>query len=240
MGEINRSNDQTEIQDVPGLAVSGGKKVILVRHGKTEWNKLFRYQGVTNIPLCQEGEDQARRVALRLSCISVQRIISSPLKRSLRTAEIIAEAAGGADVEVWDDLIEVNFGEWEGLTVQEIKAKFGADTFNKWKNAQLDVQVPSGEDSEDLYRRASNTAKRIISLADEYTIIVGHGAMFRALLLPLIGMRKDSIFWRMRIDNCSLSGVEIDKKGRVSITFLNDTLHLRTEMAFIREIPLPW
>ena len=241
MNQINETaKTNFETQEMPGLSAPGSRKVLLVRHGKTEWNKLFRYQGVTNIPLCPEGEEQAVRVALRLSTLSVKRIISSPLERSLGTAEIIADAAGVSEVEIWDELIEVNFGEWEGLNVQEIKARFGADMFNRWKNAQLEVSVPNGEDSDSLYSRASKTAERITSFTDEYTIIVGHGAMFRALLLPLIGMPKGSIFWRMRMDNCSISGIDIDEKGRGSINFLNDTLHLHTKMSGILELPLPW
>jgi len=236
----NTAGNDSEIQEMPGLSASAGRKVVLVRHGKTEWNKLFRYQGVTDIPLCPEGKEQAERVALRLSTLSVKRVISSPLERSLRTAEIIADKVGVSRVEIWEELIEVNFGEWEGLTVNEIKNRFGADIFNKWRNDQLDVSVPGGEITDDLYMRASKAAEKIISIEDEYTIIVGHGAMFRTLLLPLIEMPKGSIFWRMRMDNCSISGIDIDKKGRAYITFLNDTLHLHAKMSAIRELPLPW
>lgn len=231
---------KSEEQETPGLSASSGRRITLVRHGITEWNQLYRYQGVTNIPLSAEGEEQSQRVGLRFSAHKVNRIISSPLKRSLRTAEIIAEYAGLSDVEIWDELIEVDFGEWEGLTVPQIRTKFGAESFLKWRNAQLDVTVPGGEKTDALYARATMAAERLVAMKDQHTLVVGHGAMFRAMLLPLVGMPKDSIFWKMRMDNCSLSGLSIDNRGKAFITFFNDTMHLRIRMDSIADLPLPW
>lgn len=242
LSESKKTNakDIKEEHESPGLSLSGGRRVTLVRHGITEWNKLFRYQGVTDIPLSPEGEEQARRTGLRLSGASVRRIISSPLKRSLKTAGIIAEAVGFLDVEIWDELIEVDFGEWEGLTVEQIKSKFGTESFAKWRKAQMEVTPPNGEDTDKLYMRASEASKRIIAIADEHTLVVGHGAMFRAMLLSLIGVPKGSLFWKMRMDNCSISGLNISNSGSAYINFLNDTLHLLVKKDCIADLPLPW
>jgi alpha-ribazole phosphatase/probable phosphoglycerate mutase len=70
--------------------------------------------------------------------------------------------------------------------------------------------------------------------------VVGHGALFRMLLLPLIKIPRTNVFWKMKMDNCSLSGIGIDKKSRAFIVFFNDTIHLRTNMDCIKDIPLPW
>ena len=90
-------------QETPGLSLVIKRKITLVRHGITEWNKKFRYQGITDVPLAAEGEEQAKRAAMRLSCESVDRVISSPLGRSMKTASIIAEIIGKNSVETWDD-----------------------------------------------------------------------------------------------------------------------------------------
>ena len=227
-------------QETPGLSLVIKRKITLVRHGITEWNKKFRYQGITDVPLAAEGEEQAKRAAMRLSCESVDRVISSPLGRSMKTASIIAEIIGKNSVETWDELREVDFGEWEGLTVPQIKERFGEDLFERWKSSQVDVTATNGEDADIVYRRAEACAARILALKDEHVVVVGHGALFRTLLLPLIKIQRVNVFWRMKMDNCSLSGIGIDKKNRAFIVFFNDTLHLRINMDCIKDIPLPW
>lgn len=229
-----------EPPETPGLSLVIKRKITLVRHGVTEWNKMFRYQGITDVPLSVEGEDQAKKAALRLSCESVSRVISSPLKRSMKTAEIIADSVGCSTVESWENLREVDFGAWEGLTVPQIKEKFGGDLFEKWKASQVDVTATDGEDSDTVYKRASECAERILDLKEEHLVVVGHGALFRTLLLPLIGIPRGNVFWKMKMDNCSLSGIGIDRKNRAFVVFFNDTIHLRTKMDCIKDIPLPW
>ena len=235
--DFEKENDD---RDAPGLSLQIKRKITLVRHGITDWNKSFRYQGVTDVPLSTEGEEQAKKAAIRLSCESVSRIISSPLKRSMKTAEIIAQTIGISTVETWDELTEVDFGEWEGLTIPQIKEKFGEDTFAKWKASQVNVTATNGEHTDRIYKRSEACAARILSLTEEHVVIVGHGAIFRTMLLPLIGIPRGNVFWKMKMDNCSLSGIGIDKKNRAFIVFFNDTIHLRTKIDCIKDIPLPW
>ena len=238
--DLDKENEGRDIGDAPGLSLQIKRKVTLVRHGITDWNKSFRYQGVSDVPLSTEGEEQAKKTALRLSHESVGRIISSPLKRSLKTAEIIAESIGLSAVETWDELMEVDFGAWEGLTIPQIKEKFGEETFAKWKSSQVHVTATNGEDTDRIYIRSEACAAKILSLTDENVVVVGHGALFRTMLLPLIGTPRSNVFWKMKMDNCSLSGIGIDKKNRAFIVFFNDTIHLRTKMDCIKDIPLPW
>mgnify|MGYP001767304141 FL=1 len=234
------SERNKEPQETPGLSLVIKRKITLVRHGITEWNKKFRYQGITDVPLSPEGEEQAKKAALRLTCESVDRVISSPLGRSMKTASIIAETIGKSCVERWDELREVDFGDWEGLTVPQIKDKFGEDLFERWKTSQVDVTATNGEEADLVYKRAEACAARILALKDEHVVVVGHGALFRMLLLPLIKIPRGNVFWRMKMDNCSLSGIGIDRKNRAFIVFFNDTIHLRTNLDCIKDIPLPW
>lgn len=235
-----KQNDNGDMRETPGLSLSIKKKITLIRHGVTEWNKKFRYQGITDVPLAKEGIVQAEKTALRLMGESVCRVISSPLERSLETAEIIAEKTGAGKVEVWDSLVEVDFGDWEGLTVPEIKKESGEEFFAMWRKSQVDVTPPNGEDSDKVYDRAVLSAEKLISSVDEHILVVGHGAIFKAMLPPLIGVQKSSVFWRMKMDNCSLTGIGIDRKNRAFIVFFNDTLHLRIKKEEISRIPLPW
>ena len=231
-----KTNAETE---APGLSSARGRRVYFVRHGITDWNKSFRYQGATDIPLCADGELQAERAAKRLSGLKCERIISSPLRRARRTAEIIAQELQLAETEVWDELTEVDFGEWEGLTTAGIRQKFGDELFDAWRAAQLDVTAPGGEDVRHVYDRSAAAAARLLDADEDNIIVVGHGAMFRALLLPLIGLPRCDTFWRMRMDNCAISSVDISKHRTAMVTFLNDTLHLKVPFGEIASLPLP-
>lgn len=234
----NRANGGDGLDEAPGLVQPAVRRIYLVRHGVTEWNKQFRYQGSADIPLSAEGEEQADRVGLRLSQLRVERIISSPLRRAMGTALRIAERVDVDNVEQWEDLREVDFGDWEGLTVREIVAKFGEDNFDAWRRAQIDVTAANGEDARSVYDRAGRAVQRLSGMQDEVTVVVSHGAIFRALMLHFIDVPKSSVFWKMRMDNCSVSAVEFDRKGRRSVRFFNDTVHLRAERGIIHSIPL--
>lgn len=232
-------DDKRGADEAPGLSASeGGRKIYFVRHGKTEWNNQFRYQGATNVPLNAEGLEQARRAGLRLSKLKAGAIVCSPLDRAYETAQCIAAYHDDVQIEKNPLLIEVNFGEWEGLTVPEIKAHSGEELFYKWRRNELHVSVPGGEDADAVYERASRAARELIERKEERIIVVGHGAMFRALFLPLLGVPRSNIFWKTRIDNCSISAFSIDANGKATLSFLNDTLHMYASEDKIADLPL--
>ena len=239
MKQIDGNNNHGAAE-VPGLSAANGKRIYFVRHGMTEWNKLMRYQGSTDIPLSDRGRDQARRAGLRLRSLSgrASKIICSPLARARETAEIIAKELGVTQIEAWDELREVGFGSWEGLTVPQIIKKDGEDFFNKWRNDQLSYAPEDGEPCRSYFLRAEAAADKLLTKSEDCDIVVGHGAFFRVLLIPLLSQPKSSIFWRARLDNCSISAVDIDNKGRASVAFLNDALHIDADISEIGDIPL--
>lgn len=238
MVSCKKTNGGTAPEDSPGLALHAVRRIYLVRHGVTEWNAQFRYQGSTDIPLSEEGCEQADRVGMRLSRLKVQRIVTSPQLRAVETASRIAKQVGVKDIEKWDELREVHFGDWEGLTVPEIIATSGEELFGAWRKAQTEVTAPGGEDARCVSDRSACAAQRLSALDDDVTVVVSHGAIFRSLMLHLIDVPVSSIFWKMRIDNCSISAVEFDGRGRCSVSFLNDTIHLHTQREKIHSIPL--
>ena len=207
-------------------------RVFLIRHGETDWNRQFRYQGSSDIPLNEDGLEQARRVGVRLSSVTPAAVLTSPLLRASRTAEIIAEQNGAElRIEELDELREISFGIWEGLTIPEIK-KLDGETFERWKSAPFTCAPEGGEMFAEIMERSKSLKADICARpAGEDTFIVAHGGVLRALAAVLLGFKDIDLMWRMRFDNCSVSIIDLWPKweGRSSMLLTNDTHHLRME-----------
>ena len=135
-------------------------KVFLVRHGETEWNRLGKYQGCMDIDLAAEGIVQAQYISKRFNG-DFDYIYTSPLRRAVDTAEIIAAVKGIKPI-IEDDIREINFGEWEGLTIKEISNNFPKE-FLKWRSDKLEAPMCGGDLSlKNASTRASKAIKKII------------------------------------------------------------------------------
>lgn len=224
----------------PGLSgPADGKKIFFIRHGRTEWNDQFRYQGATDIVLSDTGKEQARKAGLRFENIGIDSIITSPLRRAHETADIISSFHQGLRPAVMQELTEVNFGGWEGLTVPQIVEQYGQDLFDRWRRDPLFTDAPDGESNEDLWERCGRAAAVIRSIPGKRIVVVGHGAMFRALFPKLLDMKRTGAFWKSRLDNCSVSVFACDGTERMSLSCLNDTNHLKIDDDSIKILPEP-
>lgn len=140
-----------------------------LRHGETDWNAQGLSQGRTDVPLNAVGEMQARRAAATVAPLGIATVVSSPLSRARRTAEIAA-AAIGRPVEFDDDLAEVNFGEQEGLPM--------GDWYDDWIAG---TYTPDGAETFAALRdRAIRAVNRALARPAP-VLVVAHGALFRAL-----------------------------------------------------------
>lgn len=148
----------------PGLSVSASRRIYFIRHGVTEWNKLYKYQGRTDIPFLKSGKEQAYRAALRLSRLRTvpNNILVSPLSRAYRTAEIIADVLQIHKIEICKELTEIDFGVCEGLTVPYYCQDRCCCFLDRWRRSQL-VTAPGGEDHMDILKRCANVSKMLLS-----------------------------------------------------------------------------
>jgi alpha-ribazole phosphatase/probable phosphoglycerate mutase len=203
-------------------------RIFFVRHGETDWNREFRYQGSSDVGLNDEGLEQARRAGVRLSKIIPSRVYSSPLKRALRTAEIILENnSADVQVELCGDLREISFGSWEGLTSEEIHER-DAKAFAAWREAPFSAVPTGGESFESVAERSRRVAERVKASGHpgENTFVVAHGAVLRALIASFMNAADIDLLWRLRFDNCSISVLDM-WGSRPSLLLLNDTHHTR-------------
>lgn len=147
----------------------------LVRHGETEWNRLHRIQGSTDVPLNDTGREQAERTGRLLARRRWDAIYSSPLSRAFETAAIVATAVGMGAPEVIPELAERNYGEAEGLTGAEISERFPGST-----------PVPGRETRDEVAARVMPALERIARTGPDRRVIVStHGAVIRTVLLAV-------------------------------------------------------
>lgn len=202
-------------------------RVLLVRHGETDWNQQMRFQGQTDIQLNARGLAQAEAIASRLRHERLQAIYSSDLQRAMQTAQIIARYHDLSPIPD-ADLRELSYGVWEGMSREEILASEWAELFEKYRQDSLHYRPPGAEYPEQILERSRRVWQRVLQAHEGGTVcLVGHGGSLRALLCVALAAPLES-FRRIRLDNASLSAVECFPDG-MWISLLNDTCHLTQE-----------
>ena len=129
-----------------------GAPLALVRHGATAWTLTGRYQGRADPPLCPQGFTEAATLAASLRDHAIGQIVTSPLQRARQTAAILAAAASLPSPAADDNLCEIGYGAWEGLTQPEIKASWPG-LLRTWKHSPEAVRFPGGESLADVRQR---------------------------------------------------------------------------------------
>jgi len=203
-------------------------RIILVGHGETEWNRVEHFRGRADVPLNRTGLFQAqatgRRIADEWRPVA---IYSSPLSRAIRTAEA---AAWHFDltVQVHSGLVDINYGEWQGLTPDEARERW-PEVVDAWYKAPHTACIPGGETLDDLRSRALGAVNETAARHGGKTILlVGHTVINRVILLGVLGLGNDR-FWRLRQDTCAINVFEMEN-GIFTIVSLNDTCHLRSRI----------
>ncbi|GAB3111074.1 histidine phosphatase family protein [Streptomyces calidiresistens] len=181
-----------------------GRRIVLWRHGQTSWNLEHRFQGTTDIPLTDEGRAQARRAAGMLARLRPDAIVSSDLSRAADTAAELA-ALTGLEVRRDEALRETYAGVWQGLTHEEIRARYGEE-YAAWKRGEA-VRRGGGElESEVADRAAPFVERHAEKLPDNGTlIVVSHGGTIRTTIGRLIGLEPSSWEALGGLSNCCWS-----------------------------------
>jgi len=142
---------------------SSGTRILLIRHGETDWNRIRRFQGRSDLPLNQKGKDQAHALALALKDESLTAIYSSPLIRTLETARLIKVFHPSIPLFEEEGLVEMNLGEFEGMEAQRWAAEY-PDFLRTWQETPASVTMPGGESLQEVQTRAIGTLERITKL----------------------------------------------------------------------------
>ena len=199
-------------------------EIILARHGETEWNVAEIFRGRIDIELNQTGIKQAELLAEYLSSLKLDAIYSSPLKRALKTAEIIA-SYHKLDVEITPGLIDFDYGKWQGLPHQEVKDKY-KELYAEWIKNPHQVKIPAGESLDEVRKRAIGVIDNVIAKYEGTVVLVSHRVVNKVLICALLGL-DNSHFWNIRQDTCGITTF-IYENERFILTKHNNTSYLKS------------
>lgn len=210
----------------PGWTGATGRptRIVLARHGQTPLSVDRRYSGQGDPELTELGVTQAERTAARLAALpDLAAVVSSPLRRCLGTAERAADVAG-VPLVVDEDLIETDFGGWEGLTFREA-AEQDPDLHSQWLSDTA-VAPPGGESFAVVRARVERGLRRIVADRPGGVVaVVSHVTPIKLAIRAGLGA-GDELLFRLHLDLASVSDVRFYSDGPTSVHLVNDTSHL--------------
>jgi phosphoserine phosphatase len=217
---------------IPSVRPShAGPRLLLVRHGETNWNKESRFQGIRDIPLNDNGRSQGRKARAFLKDIPIDFAVSSSMLRPKETAEIILEQHDGVPLTTTPELIEICHGLWEGMLEAEIQAEY-PELLQQWKEKPETVQMPEGENLQQVWDRGVAAWNKIVAdFSDTDTpktvLVVAHDAINKVILCYLLGLKPDN-FWNIKQGNCAVSVIDYPQgtTGKPVLQAINLTAHL--------------
>lgn len=199
-------------------------RLLLVRHGETDWNRLQRHQGQKDIPLNALGRQQVEAVAQCLASERIEALYASDLNRAWKTATAISTQHDGLMIVKDSRLREMHFGEWEGLTWEQILRKEPAAADN-WSKILIEAGPPGGENLVRFARRIQEASDEIIKThPDDTVLVVAHAGTIMILICLLLDHPIEK-YWQFRIAKASLSEIEVFHHGAI-INQLNGISHL--------------
>lgn len=202
-------------------------RLIVVRHGETEWNRNRRAQGRSDVALNDIGRQQARHTAERLARMRLDGVYASPLSRAYETGKIIADCCN-IPIETADALAEMDMGKWEGLTFPEIKDAY-PEHEAVWATRPDHSHLPgSAESTLDTMERVQRWAENLYTQSSEGAyVVVTHTWPAKLLVMGALHVELRYIH-SLRLDNASISIVERNEVGWV-LRLANDISHLRRD-----------
>lgn len=206
-----------------------GQRLLLVRHGETDWNRQTRFQGLIDVPLNDNGREQSQKTAQFLKDVPLDFAVSSPMLRPKETAEIILKYHPSVQLQLQDGLKEISHGLWEGKLEAEIEQTYPGE-LHRWRTVPAQVQMPEGENLQQVWERSVEAWHVILSSAENQPktgLVVAHDATNKALLCQILGLSPDH-FWNFRQGNGAVSVIDYPQglAGMPVLQAMNITTHL--------------
>ncbi|BDI16275.1 phosphoglycerate mutase [Nostoc cf. commune SO-36] len=206
-----------------------GVRLLLVRHGETEWNRQTRFQGQIDVPLNDNGRQQSQKAGEFLQEVAIDFAVSSTMLRPKETAEIILKQHPNVKLELQDGLREISHGLWEGKLEIEIEQEFPGE-LQRWRIVPTQVQMPEGENLQQVWERSVAAWQSILQTAAtnqfKTVLVVAHDATNKTLLCHILGLSLEN-FWSFRQGNGAVSVIDYPSgiDGLPVLQAMNITAH---------------
>lgn len=199
-------------------------RLLLVRHGATPMTQEDKFSGAENVHLSAQGREQVARLADRLESVKIARIYSSSLDRAMETAAILGKPHDIEPVPA-DSLREISHGHWEGLTVDQVKSRFGSE-LSDWEADPLSFAPADGETGIDVLARVLPEIREIVvQHQGETVLIVSHKGALRLAVSSLLGLDPRAYRDRLDLAPASLSILDFADPMRAQLVLYNDISH---------------
>jgi broad specificity phosphatase PhoE len=210
-------------------AKSSGTRILLIRHGETEWNRTHRFQGRSDVPLNQRGKDQGHALALALKDEPIQAIYSSPLTRAMETARLIKVFHPSASLFEEDGLIEMDLGEFDGMDAMDWSSR-NPEFRKAWLENPASVTMPGGESLSDVQGRAARALDRITAIypPGSTLLLCSHNFVNLTLLCYALEIPLDR-FRELRQEPAALNILYMQGQ-RLRAEVVNECSHLKEDL----------
>jgi probable phosphoglycerate mutase len=189
-----------------------GPRILLVRHGETDWNRQTRFQGQIDVPLNETGRLQGQKAADFLQSVTIDCAFSSPMLRPKETTELILHKHPHVPLQFLDGLREISHGLWEGKLEAEIEHLF-PEQLKQWREAPATVQMPEGENLQQVWDRAIAAWQELVATTAQLSpklntaLVVAHDATNKVILCHILGLGPE-YFWNFRQGNGAVSVID--------------------------------
>jgi len=204
-------------------------KIYIIRHGETQWNTERRMQGWGNSDLTALGTSQAKQLGEAFADIDFDKVITSPLGRTLETTKLIV---GDRDLDVMIDenFKEMGFGPWEGKNPDVLKEQYPDQYYNFWHQAHNYGTIDGGESFTTVQKRIEKGMAHILDAYDEKpnskVLLVTHAMIIKLILLHIKGLPLERLWDNSVVHASSLTVVEVDENRNMKVIIENDVGHL--------------
>ena len=198
-------------------------RLFVVRHGETAWSRERRFAGSRDVPLTEAGLRQCEAVAQALAAEPVGAVYASPLERARTSAEVIAKPHR-LEVRVEAAFREMTFGPWEGLTREEVAARF-PDDYERWRTAPDTLALPGAEPLDAVAARVRRGLAALAAAhAGQTLVLVSHAIVARVIVLDALGLGLDRL-WAVDASPAGITEVEFEP-GWATVHRMNTLAHL--------------
>ena len=198
--------------------------ILLVRHGETAWNRDKIFRGIHDIPLNDNGREQAKLAAKTLISCKIDFAYTSPLSRAAETARIVLEPHN-VEASIHEGLLDFDYGNWTGQKDEDVAKKWPKE-HAAWGSRPDSLRIPGGDTLKEVFDRAFGCMEEIAEKHDNQTVVLfAHRVVNKLIVIGTLGLDLDRFPFIMQ-GNCCVNKFERTKKGYI-IDFINDVTHIR-------------